>query len=354
MENAELCRFSSQTFPIIMIYHKYISNYKKRPVREKMLMVYQKEKKCCYNIWIWATLKNVRFDFLIKLRGDRARWLVGVQTKGIVSTKSKWTGDRCDQNVAIDVTLTSNKELIGQKSQNKSSSVICLTISYHGHSARRIQTEYLKKRTVLATVWANSSKFNFPSPSWSASMIVLSTICCSCWSCDQTGECNRGDYARFIPSNCCLPSSSAPKRALHWRWIHLDRHRTRWRRLKFERTKASKEISFSIVKREIATNISVSLPDHRDYWMRSALQRILGNRLCLRHCNSHESWTFIDCTPPNGTHSSSKIAIIREANGFVAIWGIWRNSSRSIDPEPSLLLVRLVVTNWTQTQHAPI
>ncbi|KAJ7667621.1 tRNA modification GTPase TrmE [Mycena polygramma] len=30
------------------------------------------------------------------------------------------------------------------------------------------------------------------------------------------------------------------------------------------------------------------------------------------------------------------MAIIREASGFVAIWGIWRNSSRSMDPEPSL------------------
>lgn len=110
-----------------------------------MLTVYQKEKECCYNIWIWATLMNMRFA-LIRLRG-RAWWLMDVQTKGIVSTRSKWTGDRCDQNVAIDVTLTltRSEELIGQKSQNKSSSVICLTISYHGHSVWRIRTEDLKK-----------------------------------------------------------------------------------------------------------------------------------------------------------------------------------------------------------------
>lgn len=35
----------------------------------------------------------------------------------------------------------------------------------------------------------------------------------------------------------------------------------------------------------------------------------------------------------HSTYSSSKIAIIRDASGFVAICGIWRNSSRSIEPE---------------------
>lgn len=37
--------------------------------------------------------------------------------------------------------------------------------------------------TVFDTIWANSSKLSFPSRSRSPSMIVLSTICCSCWSC---------------------------------------------------------------------------------------------------------------------------------------------------------------------------
>jgi hypothetical protein len=36
------------------------------------------------------------------------------------------------------------------------------------------------------------------------------------------------------------------------------------------------------------------------------------------------------------TCSSSKIAIIRDASGLFAICGIWRNSSRSMDPERSL------------------
>jgi len=35
-------------------------------------------------------------------------------------------------------------------------------------------------------------------------------------------------------------------------------------------------------------------------------------------------------------YSSSKMAIIRDANGLLAICGICKNSSRSIDPEPSL------------------
>lgn len=36
------------------------------------------------------------------------------------------------------------------------------------------------------------------------------------------------------------------------------------------------------------------------------------------------------------TYSSSNIAIIRDANGFEEIAGIDKNSSRSIEPEPSL------------------
>lgn len=40
------------------------------------------------------------------------------------------------------------------------------------------------------------------------------------------------------------------------------------------------------------------------------------------------------------THSSSKIAIIRDASGLLAICGICRNSLRSIEPEPSLFQVR--------------
>lgn len=38
--------------------------------------------------------------------------------------------------------------------------------------------------TVFETIMANSSKLSLPSPSLSASMIVLSTICCSWWSYD--------------------------------------------------------------------------------------------------------------------------------------------------------------------------
>jgi hypothetical protein len=40
--------------------------------------------------------------------------------------------------------------------------------------------------TVFDTICANSSKLSFPSRSRSPSMIVLSTICCSCWSCSKT------------------------------------------------------------------------------------------------------------------------------------------------------------------------
>jgi hypothetical protein len=39
------------------------------------------------------------------------------------------------------------------------------------------------------------------------------------------------------------------------------------------------------------------------------------------------------------THSSSKMAIMRDASGLLAICGICRNSLRSIDPEPSLFHV---------------
>lgn len=54
------------------------------------------------------------------------------------------------------------------------------------------------------------------------------------------------------------------------------------------------------------------------------------------------------------THSSSKMAIIRDASGLVAICGIWRNSSRSMDPEPSLeseaISKRQVRIAWTQME----
>lgn len=40
------------------------------------------------------------------------------------------------------------------------------------------------------------------------------------------------------------------------------------------------------------------------------------------------------------THSSSNMAIIRDASGLLAICGICRNSLRSIEPEPSLFQMR--------------
>jgi hypothetical protein len=65
--------------------------------------------------------------------------------------------------------------------QNRSSSVICLTISWNQRFNILVRTrEIVRERTVFATVCANSSKLSFPSPSLSASMMVLSTICCSC------------------------------------------------------------------------------------------------------------------------------------------------------------------------------
>ena len=99
----------------------------------------------------------------------------------------------------------------------------------------------------------------------------------------------------------------------------------------------------------------ISLLGHLDYWKHSIHQQILGSRPFLHHCSNKKkkkkdtSWSISNqggkhrrrrtmmnkgCT----THSSSKMAIIREAKGFEAIWGICRNSSRSIDPEWSLLL----------------
>jgi hypothetical protein len=58
--------------------------------------------------------------------------------------------------------------------QKRSSSVICFTIS------------------VFDTMSANSSNDSLPSPSRSASMIVLSTICWSCWSFRLFPTCSRG------------------------------------------------------------------------------------------------------------------------------------------------------------------
>lgn len=74
--------------------------------------------------------------------------------------------------------------------------------------------------TVFDTICANSSKLSFPSRSRSPSMIVLSTICCSCWSCFK-----KQDYKEFQshwvnvfrPWDCCQPSSSVPETVLHWK-----------------------------------------------------------------------------------------------------------------------------------------
>jgi len=44
----------------------------------------------------------------------------------------------------------------------------------------------------------------------------------------------------------------------------------------------------------------------------------------------------VGCEAKRVTHSSSNIAIIRDASGLFAICGICRNSLRSIEPEPSL------------------
>lgn len=55
-----------------------------------------------------------------------------------------------------------------------------------------------------------------------------------------------------------------------------------------------------------------------------------------------------------GTHSSSKIAIILDASGFVAIWGICRNSARSIEPEPSLEADSVSTTCYIVDSDRPI
>jgi hypothetical protein len=51
-------------------------------------------------------------------------------------------------------------------------------------------------------------------------------------------------------------------------------------------------------------------------------------------------WGKGDCVIRSCTHSSSNMAIIRDASGLLAICGICRNSLRSIEPEPSLFQMR--------------
>lgn len=75
-----------------------------------------------------------------------------------------------------------------------------------------------------------------------------------------------------------------------------------------------------------ATNSSKStVPD--------PLFRLALALICLSRL-SRSYWRM--ATSGEIAHSSSKIAIIRCASGLLAIWGICRNSSLSIVPEPSL------------------
>jgi len=89
--------------------------------------------------------------------------------------------------------------------------------------------------TVFDTIWANSSKLSLPSRSWSPSMIVLSTICWSCWSCstnDVIIRCSKHTWMNACrPWDYSPPSFSARETALHWKWNHLDPHHKPWMRL---------------------------------------------------------------------------------------------------------------------------
>lgn len=54
---------------------------------------------------------------------------------------------------------------------------------------------------------------------------------------------------------------------------------------------------------------------------------------------AHWGWEKGLMWKSKATHSSSKMAIMRDASGLLAICGICRNSLRSIEPEPSLFHV---------------
>jgi len=111
--------------------------------------------------------------------------------------------------------------------------------------------KHKNKRTVFATVCANSSKLNFPSPSWSASMIVLSTICWSCWSWIKRRValammngisliCLVRACWKYRPLGYSPPSFWALGITLHSKCNHLDQHHTLWKRLQWKTQKWDK------------------------------------------------------------------------------------------------------------------
>ena len=128
--------------------------------------------------------------------------------------------------------------------QNRSSRVICLSnrLGDGGRCKNRVERTAHLTISVLATIAANSSNDSLPSPSLSASMIVLSTICCSCWSFRRCEQCKCQPLYmvskrtfRLFPTICFNTKNSSPllmnpslsisytlKATKHGRELHMD------------------------------------------------------------------------------------------------------------------------------------
>jgi hypothetical protein len=116
--------------------------------------------------------------------------VVRLHKGGLLSGQDDWSKE--DEKYAIDIAIcvqrTATRGAWAQESgvrtgPRASSALRCPAGRARRVSARPVgQCETRRVRTVFETMSANSSNESLPSPSRSASMIVLSTICCSCWS----------------------------------------------------------------------------------------------------------------------------------------------------------------------------
>lgn len=163
-------------------------------------------------------------------------------------------------------------------------------------------------------------------------MIVLSTICCNCWS------------FKLLPTIIFNTKNSSP----------------------FE-MRPSRSISYTLKATEEENTMCQMLC--LQSWLLYKLfpltpQFFFSTSLITKCTKTSHKFLKVDCTTAadedheksqilslgffiRDTHSSSKIAIIRSASGLFAMAGIWRNSSLSIDPDPSLSnFINLFFKRW--------
>ena len=141
----------------------------------------------------------------------------------------------------------------------------------------------------------------------------------------------------FQPSSYCPPSFWAQGTVHHWIWNRHGQRHILWKRLHGGILSV-----IEALKGDPLPHTVVYHPGYPCCWRHSSLLQTPGNLPFPHHCWLNVSvWVIGRVTSSMvDTHSSSKIAISLLAKGLFAICCIWKNSSRSIIPFPSLSLFK--------------